>query len=134
MSTAGVPQSASLRLARSWYVTVGAGALLLSAAHTFGAMTASSRFDAPLVVAGVSIGALALAAAAWVVSQGTARAALAWLGIAAALAPLAVAFWIALTSASLDAQVAVAIPALIGLIAALRMAAARANARATSAR
>ena len=120
-----IRKSVSLRLARSWYVIVGAGALLLSAGHTLGAMTAGSRSDAPLVAAGVMIGSLSLAAAAWVVARGGARAALAWLGIAAALAPFAVASWIALTSASLDAQVAVAVPTLIALTAAMRMATAR---------
>ncbi|MDQ3689168.1 MAG: hypothetical protein M3406_03875 [Chloroflexota bacterium] len=120
--------SGSLTLARSWYVLAGGGALLLTAGHTFGAITSGSRFDAPLAAAGIGIGAFALAAAAWVVSRSAARAAGAWVGIVVGFAPFGVAGWRAATTASLDAQVLAGVPAMIGVLAAVRMTVARVHA------
>ncbi len=117
--------SRSLDLARAWYAVVGGGALLLTAGHTWEALTAGSRFDAPLVFAGIGVGMLSLAAAAWVVATGRWRALSAWAGIVAAFLPLAVAMWIVMTTASLDAQALVGVPTLIGLAAGIRMAVAR---------
>ncbi len=117
--------SRSLDLARAWYVIVGGAAVLLSAVHTWDALAAGSRFDAPLILGGIAVGALSLAAVTWVVARGRWRALIAWSGIGAGFLPLAVAMGIALTTASLDAQALVGVPAVIGLAAALRMAVAR---------
>jgi hypothetical protein len=126
--------SRSLDLARAWYVVVGGAALLLTAGHAWGALAAGSRFDAPLVIGGIAVGILSLAAAAWVAAPGRWCTLLAWSGIVAGFAPLAVALWIAVTTASIDAQAFVGVPALIGLVAGLRMAVARAMAHDTAGR
>jgi hypothetical protein len=114
----------TLALARCWYLILGGGALFLTANHALGALD-GSRFDAPLVMAGIAVGVLAVAAAAWVVSSGMPRAIAAWLGVLAGFAPLAVAFWLAATTAGTDAQVLAAVPTVLGLLAAARMALAR---------
>lgn len=116
-------------MSRAWYLFVGGAALLATAGHVSGAMGGGSRFDGPLVVAGVAIGALSLAAGAWVLSPRHWRGALAWSGIAAGFVPLAVGSWIAVTSAAMDAQVLVGVPTLVGLVAMVRMAMARATRR-----
>jgi hypothetical protein len=120
--------SVGVTLARRWYAVVGAGALLLTAGHIWGAIGGGSRFDAPLVLGGIAIGVLALAAMAWVTAGGAWRTVVAWLGIGAGALPFAVAVWIAFTRASLDAQVLVGIPAILALAAGVRMAMARAGA------
>ncbi|MCV0402932.1 MAG: hypothetical protein K5924_04370 [Chloroflexi bacterium] len=99
--------------------------MLLTAGHTWEALTAGSRFDAPLVLAGIAVGTLSLAAAAWIGATGRWRGLSVWAGIVAAFLPLAVAMWIVMTTASLDAQALAAVPTLIGLTAGIRMAVAR---------
>jgi hypothetical protein len=114
----------TLAVARSWYLILGGGTLFLTANHAV-AVLDGSRFDAPLVLAGIAVGLLAVAAAAWVVSSGMPRAVVACVGIVAGPAPLAVAFWLTVTTARGDAQMLAAVPTVLGLLAAARMALAR---------
>jgi hypothetical protein len=60
-----------------------------------------------------------------VVSQDRLRAGVAWAGIGAGAAAFLVAFWIAATTASMDAVLFAGVPTLIALAAAVRMAWAR---------
>ena len=112
-----------LILARSWYAVLGAGALALTAGHVSGAMS-GSRFDPPLVLAGLLLGVVAIGAAAWVSSPGLLRRAVSWAGIVGATLPFLWLTWVGLTSA-LSAIGYAVVPDVIALAAAARMSAAR---------
>lgn len=121
--------SLTLRLARAWYGVVGLGTLLMTAGHVTEGIAGGARFDAPIVAVGLAVGLSAVAAAAWVVAQDRMRAVAAWIGIAAVAAGFLYALWLAVTTAGTDAVVFIAVPTVIALAAAARMALARARAR-----
>jgi hypothetical protein len=112
-----------LALARGFYLLAGLGALAMTGSHVLGAFQ-GSRFDPPIVTLGLLVGLLTLAAAAWVVRGSGLRAIAAWLGIVAGLAVFGVLLWIVATTAASAIPYA-AVPTLIALAAAARMAAAR---------
>jgi hypothetical protein len=114
----------SLSLARVWYAVVGAGALLLTGGEIIGDFNPGSVVDVPNLAAGLAVGLLAIGAAAWVLARGPLRAAVAWIGIVAGVAPFAWLFWIAATTAR-DAILLAGVPAVLALTAAVRMVLAR---------
>jgi len=114
---------AGLRLARAWYAVIGLVALVMTTGHVSGAMS-GSRFDPPIVAIGLGVGALTLAAAAWVGSPDRTKAMVAWLGIIAGLGPFAWGLTVAVTTAQ-DAIALAGIPSLVALGAAWAMAGTR---------
>lgn len=119
--------SVTLALARGWYGFVGALFLLLTGGHVWGAIQGSA-FDPPIVAGGLAVGVLAILAAAWVLSPTRLRAAVAWAGILALVAPFAMLFWIAAATASADAVALAAVPSVLAVAAAARMMVARTRA------
>jgi hypothetical protein len=119
----------SLTLARIWYALIGGGALILTASEIKTDFDPGSVVDLPNLAAGLAVGMLAIGAAVWVLTASPVRAAVAWLGIAAGVAPFAWLFWIAATTAR-DAIWLAAVPTVLALAAAVRMALARLAAKA----
>lgn len=116
---------ASLQLARAAYIVLGIGVLLVTAGHISGAATGGARLDLPIVIAGIGLGLLVLAAGAWVTSPGRLRGGTAWAGIVAGVGGFLYAFWIAVTSAGMDAVAFVGVPTALVLVAGGRLAWAR---------
>jgi hypothetical protein len=114
----------SLFLARAWYAVIGAGAVLLTGGEIVGDFNPGSVVDVPNLAAGLAVGLLAIGAAAWVLASSPFRAAVAWVGIAAGIAPFAWLLWIAVTTAH-DAIALAGVPAALALAAAVRMVFAR---------
>ena len=115
----------SLALARGWYAILGAGGVLATAGSIAGALS-GSMFEWYLAVAGIGIGLLAIGAAAWVEARNGLRAIVAWLGIVA----LGAVFLLPLTwrlGSLRDTLLYAVLPAAVGLLAAARMAWARAH-------
>jgi hypothetical protein len=115
----------SLALARGWYAILGAGGVLATAGSIAGTLS-GSMFEWYLAVAGIGIGLLAIGAAAWVEARSRVRAFVASLGI---IALSAVFLW-PLTwrlGSPRDTVLYAALPAAVGLLAAARMAWARAH-------
>ena len=119
----------SLTLARIWYLVIGAGALLLTGGEITGDFSPGSVVDLPNLAAGLAVGVLGIGAAAWVQARSPFRAAIAWIGIAAGVAPFAWLFWIAATTAR-DAIWLAGVPTVLALAAAVRMVVARLEANA----
>jgi hypothetical protein len=120
-----VERSATLNLARAWYGVLGAGALILTSGEILDDFNPGSVVDVPNLAAGIAVGVLMLAAAAWVVSPGRVRAAVAWVGIVAGVAPFAVLLWITVNTASADAIALAAVPTVLAMLAGIRMTVAR---------
>ena len=116
---------ASLQLARAGYVVLGVGLLLLTAGHISAAASGGARLDVPIVIAGMSVGLLVLAAGAWVTSAGRLRGRAAWAGIAAGAGAFLYALWVAVTTAGMDAVAFVGVPTALVLAAGGRLAWAR---------
>ena len=121
--------SGSLTLARGWYLVIGAGSLLITGGEIIGDFSPGSVVDVPNLAAGLAVGMLAIGAAAWVQARSPLRAAVAWIGIAAGLAPFAWLFWIAATTAR-DAIWLAGVPTVLAVAAAVRMVFARIGATA----
>lgn len=116
--------STSLNLARSWYAVLGGGALFITGSEIWADLNPGSVVDLPNLVAGIAVGTLMLAAAAWVIAAGRIRSAFAWVGIVAGVAPFAWLSWVAVSTAR-DAIGLAAVPTVIAVLAAIRMATAR---------
>ena len=115
----------SLALARGWYTLLGALAVLATLGGVAGTLS-GSMFEWYLAVAGIGVGLLSLGAALWVQARTRTRAIVAWLGIVA----LGCAFLIPLTwslGSARDMIVYAVLPTTVGLLAAGRMALARAR-------
>lgn len=116
--------STTLGLARGVFTIIGAGALLMS----IGGLTSGESLSDPVFPAGLALGALSLGAAAWVESPGLARAVVTWLGLLAALVGVVVFGSMVVRTPALDTFALFAVPALIVVLAAFRLAAARVRA------
>ncbi|MEP7082853.1 MAG: hypothetical protein ABI841_07770 [Chloroflexota bacterium] len=117
----------TLRLARGWYGVLGLGTLLLTGGHVVEGVRGGSRLDIPIVALGILLGLLALSAAAWVVTPDRTRGVIAWAGILGGAVAFLYAFWLAATTAAMDAVLFAGVPTVIALAAAARMAWARAK-------
>jgi hypothetical protein len=124
-----MPPGGSLTLARDWYLVIGGGALLLTGGEIIGDFSPGSVVDLPNLAAGLAVGVLTIGAAAWVLARGLLRVAVAWIGIAAGVAPFVQLFWIAATTAR-DAIWLAGVPTVLALAAAVRMVLARLEANA----
>lgn len=124
-----MPPGGSLTLARIWYLVIGGGALLLTGGEIVGDFSPGSVVDLPNLAAGLAVGVLAIGAAAWVLARGPLEAAVAWIGIAAGMAPFVWLFWIAATTAR-DAIWLAGVPTVLAVAAAIRMVFARLAAKA----
>jgi hypothetical protein len=113
--------STALTISRAIVMLVGAGALLMA----IGGLTSGESLTDPVFPGGLALGALALAAAAWVEAAGSLRAILVWLGLAGLLITIAIIGAIALQTPSPDVLALFAIPSIVVLAAAVRMAFAR---------
>ena len=116
--------SRSLTLARGWYLVIGAGSLLITGGEIIGDFGPGSVVDVPNLAAGLAVGMLAIGTAAWVQAGSPVRAAVAWIGIAAGVAPFSWLFWIAATTAR-DAIWMAGVPTVLALATAVRMVLAR---------
>lgn len=136
----------TLRLARGVYALLGIGTLLVAISETFGDLSSGCRLaltqaemdlaeteqcvvflDLPFTGAMALLGLLALAAAAWVTAPDRLRATVAWLGIGAGVAAFVIPMWLVVAepTSRADVYTLAAIPLVVGLAAAARLAAAR---------
>lgn len=113
--------STGLSLARAVMTLIGAGALLMAV----GGLTSGESLTDPVFPGGLALGALSLAAAAWVDAGGAPRALLVWAGLAAAIVAIAVFASIALRTPSADVLLLFAVPSTVVLAAVGRIAVAR---------
>lgn len=110
-------------LARAWYAVVGAGAFVMTGVHLYDG-SRGSRLDPRLVILGLAIGALSLAAATAPSRDRPVRLGISWLGVLAGAGPFAYLLWIGLTSAQ-GALAYIVPPVLLAFGAALVLARAR---------
>ena len=113
--------SNGLSLARAVMTLIGAGALLLAV----GGLTAGEALTDPVFPAGIALGALALSAAAWVEAPGAPRAVLVWAGLLAVIVAIGVLASFVLRTPSADVLLLFAVPTIVVLAAAGRIAVAR---------
>lgn len=117
--------SSSSTLARAVFAFVGIGAMATAISN----VTSGQSLSDPVMPGGIVLGAFMLGAAVWVGERGF-RAIVVWLGIAALVVALAIIAWIALQTPRADVIALVAIPSLLLLAAAIRLAKAQVDAAA----
>ena len=113
--------STGLSLARAVMALIGAGALLMAV----GGLTSGESLTDPVFPGGLALGALSLAAAAWVDAGGAPRALLVWAGLVAAIVAIAVFASFALRTPSADVLLLFAVPSIVVLAAVGRIAVGR---------
>lgn len=113
--------STSLNLARAVVGIIGAGALVMA----ISTLLSGASLTDPVFPAGIAMGALAVGAAALVLTPGTVPAVVTWLGLLGLVVAIAILGSIAFGTPSPDVLALFLIPTAIVVAAVVRMAVAR---------